>query len=100
MAAAGGKVTKVILENYYLTDEQKREGVRIVKRAGADFVKTSTGFAAAGATLDDVRLMVQEAGDSLQVKASGGIRTREFAEQLLDIGATRLGASNPHLLMV
>ena len=100
VAAAGGKVTKVILENYYLTDEQKREGVRIVKRAGADFVKTSTGFAAAGATLDDVRLMVQEAGDSLQVKASGGIRTREFAEQLLDIGATRLGASNPHLLMV
>lgn len=99
VAAAGGKTTKVILETYYLTDDQKREGVRIVKRSGADFVKTSTGFAAAGATLEDVRLMVREAGDSLQVKASGGIRSREFAEQLLDLGATRLGASNPHLLL-
>lgn len=100
VAAAGGRTTKVILETYYLTDEQKREGVRIVKRSGADFVKTSTGFAASGATADDIRLMVQEAGDSLQVKASGGIRTREFAEELLDLGATRLGASNPHLLLV
>lgn len=97
--ASGGKVTKVILETYYLTDAQKRDGVRIVKQSGANFVKTSTGFAAAGATLDDVRLMVKEAGDSLQVKASGGIRSREFAEQLLDAGATRLGASNSHLLL-
>lgn len=100
VAAAGGKVTKVILETYYLTDEQKREGVRIAKRAGADFVKTSTGFAKGGATLEDVKLMVREAGDSIQVKASGGIRSREFAEQLLDLGATRLGLSNPHLLFV
>lgn len=99
VAAAGGKTTKVILETYYLTDEQKREGVRIVKRSGADFVKTSTGFAEGGATIDDIKLMIREAGDSLQVKASGGIRTREFAEQLLDLGATRLGASNPHLLL-
>ena len=99
VAAAGGRTTKVILETYYLTDAQKREGVRIVKRAGADFVKTSTGFAPGGATIDDIKLMVQEAGEALQVKASGGIRTREFAEQLLDLGATRLGASNPHLLM-
>jgi deoxyribose-phosphate aldolase len=99
VAAAGGRITKVILETYYLTDAQKREGVRIVKRVGADFVKTSTGFAPGGATIDDVRLMVREAGDSLQVKASGGIKTREYAEQLLDLGATRLGASNAHLLM-
>jgi deoxyribose-phosphate aldolase len=99
VAAAGGKTTKVILETYYLTDEQKREGVRIIKRSGADFVKTSTGFAAGGATIDDIKLMIHEAGDSLQVKASGGIRSREFAEQLLDLGAKRLGASNAHLLL-
>lgn len=99
VAAAGGKTTKVILETCYLTDAQKMRGVRIVKSAGADFVKTSTGFGTGGATIDDVRLMVREAGDSLQVKASGGIRAREFAEQLLDLGATRLGASNAHLLM-
>lgn len=100
VAAAGGKTTKVILETYYLTDEEKRQGVRIAKRAGADFIKTSTGFAPTGATLEDIKLMVQEAGDSMQVKASGGIRSREFAEQLLDLGATRLGASNPHKLML
>jgi deoxyribose-phosphate aldolase len=99
VAAASGKITKVILETCYLTDAQKRKGVRIARRAGADFVKTSTGFAAGGATIDDVKLMVQEAGDSLQVKASGGIRTRRFAEQLLDAGATRLGASDAHLLI-
>ncbi len=99
VAAASGKTTKVILECCYLTDAQKRRGVRIAKGAGADFVKTSTGFATGGATIDDIRLMVREAGDSLQVKASGGIRTREFAEQLLDLGATRLGVSNAHLLM-
>ncbi len=99
VAAAEGKTTKVILETYYLTDAQKKKGVEIVKRAGADFVKTSTGFAAGGATVDDIKLMVREAGDSLQVKASGGIKTREFAEQLLDLGATRLGASNAHLLL-
>ena len=99
VGAAAGKTTKVILETCFLNDEQKKAGVRIVKRAGADFVKTSTGFGPGGATVDDIKLMVREAGDSLQVKASGGIRTREFAEQLLDIGATRLGASSPHLLM-
>lgn len=100
MAAGRGKVTKVILENYYLTDEQKREGVRIVKRAGADFVKTSTGFAARRRDAGRCQALVQEAGVPLRSKHSAGIRTREFAEQLLDIGATRLGASNPHLLMV
>lgn len=100
VAAAGGKVTKVILETAYLTDEQKRECVRISKRAGATFVKTSTGFAPAGATLEDVKLMVKEAGDSIQVKASGGIRSREFAEQILDLGATRLGGSNPQNMLL
>ncbi len=100
VAAAGGKTTKVILETSYLTDEQKIEGVRLVKRGGADFVKTSTGFTSVGATEDDVRLLVREAGDSLRVKASGGIRTRAFAERLLDLGAARLGASHPEKLLI
>ncbi len=97
--ACGGKVSKVILETYFLSDEQKREAVRIAKRAGADFVKTSTGFAPGGATVDDIKLMIREAGDSIRVKASGGIRTRAFAEELLDLGATRLGASNAEKFM-
>lgn len=100
VAAAGGKVTKVILETAYLTDEQKRECVRIAKRAGATFVKTSTGFAPTGANLEDIRLMIAEAGDSIQVKASGGIRSREFAEKLLDLGVTRLGGSKPQNLLL
>ena len=95
VAAAGGRVTKVILETSYLSDAEKAQGVRLVKQGGANFVKTSTGFTSAGATEDDIRLMVREAGDSLRVKASGGIRSREFAEKLLDLGATRLGASHP-----
>ncbi|MCE5189379.1 MAG: deoxyribose-phosphate aldolase [Eubacteriales bacterium] len=99
VAAAGGRVTKVILETSYLSDEEKIQGVRLVKRGGADFVKTSTGFTSSGATESDIRLMMREAGDSLQVKASGGIRNREFAEKLLDLGATRLGASHPERLL-
>jgi deoxyribose-phosphate aldolase len=98
--AAGGKTTKVILETYYLEDNEIVEAVKIVKRAGADFVKTSTGFAKGGATLEHIRLMVKAAGDSLQVKASGGIRNRKFAEELLNLGATRLGASNAHRLIL
>lgn len=99
-AACGNHISKVIFETYYLTDEQKREAVRIAKRAGLDFVKTSTGFAAGGATVEDVKLMLEEAGDSIQVKASGGIRNREIAEMYLDMGVTRLGASNPHMLLL
>ncbi|MDR1893816.1 MAG: deoxyribose-phosphate aldolase [Spirochaetales bacterium] len=98
VCAAGGKCTKVILETYYLTDQQKIDGVKIIKNAGADFVKTSTGFAKGGATPEDIKLLVKAAGDSLQVKASGGIRTLKDAEKFLSLGAARLGASNPHLL--
>ena len=99
-AACGNHISKVIFETYYLTDEQKREAVRIAKRAGLDFVKTSTGFAAGGATVEDIKLMLEEAGDSIQVKASGGIRSREIAEMYLDMGVTRLGASAPHNLLL
>ncbi len=98
--ACGKGVSKVIIETCYLTDNEIREAVKMAKNAGFNFVKTSTGFGPAGATLEHVKLMVKECGDSgLQVKASGGIRTREFAEQLLDAGATRLGASNAHKLL-
>lgn len=99
VTACGGKISKVILETAYLTDAEKREAVRIVKRSGATFVKTSTGFAGKGATLEDIKLMLEEAGDSLLVKASGGIRTRELAEQFLDLGVMRLGCSNPQNLL-
>jgi deoxyribose-phosphate aldolase len=98
VAAAGGRITKVILETSYLNEAEKIQGVRLVKRGGANFVKTSTGFSTGGATEEDIRLMVREAGDSLQVKASGGIRSREIAEKMLDLGATRLGASHPERL--
>ena len=99
-AACGGHTSKVIFENYYLNDEQKREAVRIAKRAGLDFVKTSTGFAKGGATVEDIKLMLEEAGDSIQVKASGGIRSREIADMFLNMGVTRLGASNPQNLLL
>ena len=99
-AACGNHISKVIFETYYLTDEQIREAVRIAKRAGLDFVKTSTGFAKGGATIEHVKLMLDEAGDSIQVKASGGIRSREIADTFLDMGVTRLGASNPQNLLI
>lgn len=98
--ACGKHISKVILETYYLSDEQKREAVRIAKRVGLDFVKTSTGFAQGGATIEDVKLMLEEAGDSIQVKASGGIRNREIADKFLDMGVTRLGASNPQNMLL
>lgn len=99
VTACGDHVSKVIIETYYLSEEQKRQAVRAVKNAGATFVKTSTGFAGGGATVDDIKLMLEEAGDSLQVKASGAIRSREFAEELLNLGASRLGASNPQNML-
>lgn len=98
--ACEGRVSKVILETCFLTDDEKRAAVKLAKRAGLNYVKTSTGFARGGATEEDVKLLVAEAGDSILVKASGGIRTREQAERMLDLGASRLGASCPHRLFV
>lgn len=86
-------VLKVILETAYLTEEMKRLATRMVAASGADFVKTSTGFAPSGATLDDVALLRQEAPEGLGVKASGGIRTLEEAMDMLNAGASRLGLS-------
>jgi deoxyribose-phosphate aldolase len=92
-AAAGTALVKVILENAYLTDEEKRRGCRIVEAAGADFVKTSTGFAATGATLDDLRLMRASVSPHVQVKAAGGVRTLDALLDVLNTGTTRVGAT-------
>lgn len=95
VAAADGKaLVKVIIETCLLTDEEKAEACRCAMRAGADFVKTSTGFSTAGANEHDVALMRQTVGDKMGVKASGGIHTPEQADKLIAAGASRIGASN------
>ena len=95
VAAAKGKaLTKVIIETCLLTDEEKRRACRLAKEAGADFVKTSTGFSVGGATAADVKLMRESVGEGVGVKASGGVRSRADAEAMLAAGATRLGTSS------
>ena len=89
----GERMLKVILETCYLTDEEKRIACQLSIEAGADFVKTSTGFGSGGATLSDVRLMKEVVGESAKVKASGGIRDRETALQYIALGVSRIGAS-------
>jgi deoxyribose-phosphate aldolase len=92
-AHAGSALVKVIIETALLNDEEKIVACLLAKEAGADFVKTSTGFSSGGATVHDVALMRQTVGPDLGVKAAGGIRTYQDAEQLVAAGATRLGAS-------
>jgi deoxyribose-phosphate aldolase len=92
-AACPGKILKVILETCLLDDAQKELGCRLSQQAGADFVKTSTGFSTAGATVTDIALMRRAVGPDMGVKASGGIRTAEIAWSMVDAGATRIGAS-------
>ena len=87
------KVLKVIIETCYLNDDQKRLAAQICVDAGADFVKTSTGFGTGGATLADVQLIKEVVGDRAKIKASGGIRNRETALQYIDLGVSRIGAS-------
>lgn len=91
--AAEGKLTKVIIETCLLTDEEKVQVCRIAKEAGADFVKTSTGFSTGGATPEDVALMRKTVGEDMGVKASGGIRTAADAAAVIKAGASRLGVS-------
>jgi deoxyribose-phosphate aldolase len=86
-------VVKVILETSLLTRDEKVMGSTLAKAAGADFVKTSTGFAGGGATVEDVKLMRETVGPDVGVKASGGIRTKEDVEAMVEAGATRIGAS-------
>ena len=92
-ARARNVKVKIILENAYLTNDQKVTACKLAEAAGADWVKTSTGFAPSGATLDDLRLMRRSVSDKVQVKAAGGVRTLPALLDVIDAGATRCGAT-------
>jgi deoxyribose-phosphate aldolase len=92
-AAKGQALVKVILENAYLTNEEKALACRLAEAAGADFVKTSTGFAPSGATIEDLKLMRASVGPRVQVKAAGGVRTLDAILAVIDTGTTRVGAT-------
>lgn len=92
-AAKGRALSKVIIETCLLTDEEKAKACELAKEAGADYVKTSTGFSTGGATPEDIKLMRETVGPEMGVKASGGVRTYEDAMAVLENGATRIGAS-------
>lgn len=92
-AACGGKLLKVIIETCLLTDDEKRRMCTVVAAAGADYIKTSTGFQAGGATFEDVALMREASPDTLKIKAAGGIASFADAERFLALGADRLGTS-------
>jgi deoxyribose-phosphate aldolase len=92
--AIGNQVLKVIIETCYLTNEEKKMACRAALNAGADFVKTSTGFGTSGATIEDVKLMKAEVGDKLKIKASGGIRDLKTALEYIELGVSRLGTSS------
>ena len=89
----GDRVLKVIIETCYLNDEQKRLASQVCVDAGADFVKTSTGFGTGGATLADVQLIKEVVGDRAKIKAAGGIRDKQTALQYISLGVSRIGAS-------
>ena len=93
-AACAGKLLKVIIETCLLTDEEKVKACNLSVKAGADFVKTSTGFSTAGAKVKDVKIMRSTVGEDLGVKASGGIHSFEEAKSMIDAGASRIGASS------
>ena len=93
VARKGGAIVKVIFENAYLTDDEKIRACRACEAAGADFVKTSTGFAATGATHDDLRLMRANTGAHIAVKAAGGVRTLDALLEVMALGVTRVGAT-------
>lgn len=91
--ACGNKILKVIIETCLLSDEEKIEMCKIVTEAGADFIKTSTGFSAAGATREDIKLFSENIGENVKMKAAGGIASLTDAEDFLKLGAERLGTS-------
>lgn len=91
--ACGNKILKVIIETCLLTDEEKIKMCRIVTEAGADFIKTSTGFSKAGATFADIKLFSKNIGEGVKMKAAGGISSMEDAEEFIRLGAERLGTS-------
>ena len=88
------KTLKVIAETCYLSTEQITKLTQLCVAAGADFIKTSTGFSTRGASLDDVKTMAAAANNAIKIKASGGIKTKEFAEELINAGAVRIGTSS------
>ena len=88
-----GKLLKVIIETCLLTDAEKIEMCKVVTDAGADYIKTSTGFSTAGATFDDVALFAKHVGPNVKIKAAGGISSLEDAEKFIELGASRLGTS-------
>jgi deoxyribose-phosphate aldolase len=92
-AAKGKALTKVIIETCLLTEEEKVRACELSVKAGADYVKTSTGFSTGGATVEDVALMRKTVGPNIGVKASGGVRNTEDAQKMIEAGATRIGAS-------
>jgi deoxyribose-phosphate aldolase len=93
VAHAAGAIVKVIFENAYLTDDEKVRACRLAEAAGADFVKTSTGFAPSGATHDDLRLMRANTSPHIGVKAAGGVRTLDGLLEVMALGVTRIGAT-------
>ena len=93
IAHAAGAIVKVIFENAYLTDDEKVRACRLAEAAGADFVKTSTGFAPGGATHDDLRLMRANTSPRIEVKAAGGVRTLDALLAVMELGVTRIGAT-------
>ena len=99
IAHANGQVLKVIIETGLLNDDEKRLACRLAKDAGADFVKTSSGFSGGGATIADILLMRATVGPDMGIKASGGIGDYLFAKALIDAGATRLGTSKAVTIM-
>ncbi len=94
VASKGKALSKVIIETSLLTEEEKVKASQIAVNAGADFVKTSTGFSTGGATEEDIQLMRKTVGPEIGVKASGGVRSPEDAEKMVKAGATRIGASS------
>ena len=92
-AACGNKILKVIIETCLLTDEEKVTMCKLVTEAGADYIKTSTGFSKGGATFADVELFAKNVGPNVKIKAAGGIHSLEDAQHFLDLGASRLGTS-------
>jgi deoxyribose-phosphate aldolase len=93
VAHAAGAIVKVIFENAYLTEDEKIRGCRLAEAAGADFVKTSTGFAPSGATHDDLRLMRANTSAHVAIKAAGGVRTLDALLAVMELGVTRIGAT-------
>lgn len=92
--AAGGRILKVIIETCYLTRKEKIAACHAVTNAGADYIKTSTGFGTAGASIEDVQLMKEQIGEGVRIKAAGGVRSREEMEEYIAEGCSRIGTSS------